>query len=351
MPAAQTAYQPDVVVSTDGIEREQWLAYRRTGIGGSDASAVLGESPFTTARDLYYDKLGIASANDDEDNWVQKEIGTLLEDLVAKIFHIKTGYRIYQIKKMYRHPVHTFMIADVDYFVELPDGRKAILEIKTTNYNSRHSWWDEGVEAIPLYYELQGRHYMAVMNMGRVYLCCLYGNNEDEVIIRHIDRDMEYETELIALEEDFWVNHLLAKVPPPYTEDGDLVMESIRRHHGAADPDAQEIVLEGDCAANIARFADLQEVKKELDRRLKAANYKMSLIKGLVVDTMGKACLASCIVDGAPWQVTYKPVYTTGIDKDNLLRLKERHPDIYDEYVTVSESRRFYVKQKKKEAA
>ena len=48
---------------------------------------------------------------------------------------------------------------------------------------------------------------MAVMNLNRVYYCCLYGNNEEEVIIRHIDRDMDYESELISLEEDFWLNH------------------------------------------------------------------------------------------------------------------------------------------------
>ena len=51
---------------------------------------TLGVSPFVTARDTYYDKLNIVSAIDDDDSWVQKEVGTLLEDLVAKIFHVKT---------------------------------------------------------------------------------------------------------------------------------------------------------------------------------------------------------------------------------------------------------------------
>lgn len=68
--------------------------------------------------------------DDSESNWVAKKMGHLLEDLVAEIFHVKTGYRIYQIKKMFYHPVHTFMLADIDYFVELPGGRTAILEIK-----------------------------------------------------------------------------------------------------------------------------------------------------------------------------------------------------------------------------
>lgn len=249
MAVASESYAPSVLVSTEGLPEKDWLEYRRRGIGGSDAAAILGISPFATARDLYYDKLKIVPFDDSESNWVAKKMGHLLEDLVAEIFHVKTGYRIYQIKKMFYHPVHTFMLADIDYFVELPGGRTAILEIKTTNYNAKDHWWSEdGQEIIPLNYEAQGRHYMAVMNIDEVFYCCLYGNNEDEVIIRHIDRDRDYEAELIALEQDFWENHILTGMPPPYTEDGDLILNSVRRHFGPADPSAPELILEGNMA-------------------------------------------------------------------------------------------------------
>jgi predicted phage-related endonuclease len=192
---------------------------------------------------------------------------------------------------------------------------------------------------------------MAVTDVSRVYFCCLYGNNENEVIIRHIDRDIDYESEMIASEEHFWVNHVLAKVPPPYTENGDMVMDSVRRHHGAADPNAPEVLLGEDYAANISRYLDLQDLKRELDNRVKAVDTQMDKIKGLIVDKMGKSCLASCEVGGMPYFITYNPVQRSGIDKNSLLRLKERHPDIYDEFVTVSESRRFYLKQKKERDA
>ena len=54
-------YAPQILVGTEGLPREQWLEYRRKGIGGSDAAAILGVSPFATARDLYYDKLKVVS--------------------------------------------------------------------------------------------------------------------------------------------------------------------------------------------------------------------------------------------------------------------------------------------------
>ena len=116
-----------------------------------DTAALLGISPWRTARDLFYDKLNIAVVEDHEDNWVALEMGHLLEPLVAKIFQHRTGYKVYQIKKMFQHPKYPWMLADVDYFVELPDGTTAILEIKTTNYNAKDNWWLDG-EEIPLFW-------------------------------------------------------------------------------------------------------------------------------------------------------------------------------------------------------
>ena len=172
-------YEPNILVDTSDLPRDEWLKYRRLGIGGSDAAAILGISPFRTARDLYYDKLNIVTA-DDEGNWVAMEMGNLLEPLVAKIFAKKTGLKVFQRKCMFQHPHYPWMLADLDYLVELPDGSIAILEIKTTNYNAKDNWWYNGKEIVPIYYESQGRHYMSVMNIDRVYFCCLYGNNEDE---------------------------------------------------------------------------------------------------------------------------------------------------------------------------
>lgn len=220
-------YEPQELVDTSDLSNEEWLSYRRRGIGGSDAAAILGISPWRTARDLYYDKLSVVKADMDE-NWVALEMGHLLEDLVAQIFAKKTGLRIFQRKVMFQHPLYPWMLADLDYLVELPDGSNAILEIKTTNYNARENWWYNGEEIVPVYYESQGRHYMSVMNLDRVYFCCLYGNNEDEVIIRHLNRDYAYESELIALEDAFWNDHVQKHQPPDYTESGDLICRVCR---------------------------------------------------------------------------------------------------------------------------
>lgn len=244
---------PLVLVETENLSREEWLAYRRRGIGGSDAAAIFGISPFRTARDLYYDKLDIVSVEDDEGNWVAMEMGNLLEPLVAKIFARKTGYKVYQVKKMFQHPANPFILADVDYFVELPDG--------------------------------------------------------------------------------------------------DLIIDSARRHFGPANPDAPAVELNASMEAKVLRYLQLQEEKKSEEVHSKQIEKEMKRLKGMLVAEMGASCTAVCKSGGQNYTITYNPVYKPTIDKDGLLRLKLQYPDIYEQFVTVSESRRFYVKAAVSEAA
>ena len=133
-------YEPLILADTEQLARPDWLELRKKGLGGSDAAAVLGISPFRTARDLYYDKLGIVTT-DDQANWVALEVGTLLEPLVARIFEAKTGLKVYQRKCMFQHPLYPWMLADLDYLVDLPDGTTAIVQIQTTHYNAKYRWW------------------------------------------------------------------------------------------------------------------------------------------------------------------------------------------------------------------
>lgn len=344
-------YKPLVLVDTTDLPEKHWLEYRRLGIGGSDAAAILGVSPFATARDLYYDKLKLVSYEDPESNWVQKKIGHLLEDLVAEIFHVKTGYKIYQIKKMFQHPIYKFMLADVDYFVTLTSGETAILEIKTTNYNAANHWWNDGIETVPINYEIQGRHYMAVMNLNHVFYCCLYGNNENETIIRHIERDFDYEAELIALESDFWNNHIVLKSPPDYVEDGDLILASVKNHYGSADKNAPAMELSLTGASGVMRYLELQTEKAAINAQAKQIDNEMKRLQGRITDEMGRCCTAKYSQDGTDYTVSYNPTSKTTINKDNLYRLQMQYPEIYKQFATTSEQRRFYVKKSQQNAA
>ena len=87
------------------------------------------------------------------------------------------------------------------------------------------------------------------------------------------------------------------------------------------------------------RYLQLQEQKKLTEAGSKEIEADMKRLKAALVAEMGKSCKAVCQQDGVNYIVTYNPVRKPGIDKDNLMRLKLDHPDIYEQYVTVSESR------------
>lgn len=331
------------VVDTSGLSEEDWLGYRRQGIGGSDVAAIMGVSPFATLRDLYNDKCGSPDVIQTEDNWVAKEVGHRLEDLVAKIFSYKTGYKVFAVRKLFRHPFHSFMQANVDFFVELPDGSIAILECKTTNYNSKEKWNDG---AVPVNYEWQCRHYMAVMNLSCAYIACLYGNNENEFVYRRIDRDEVIEADMIEMEAHFWNEYVLGRIEPPYTESGDLVLESIRRHYGELDPTVDAVILPTSMAVKLEQYLDLAAQKSLLSQQIKELDEQMKIAYAPIVDVMKTSCSAVCVFGSNTYEVRNKPVFRTSISKDKLQKLEETHPDLYSEYTETTEGRRFSVKRK-----
>ena len=71
------------LVSTLGIEKEEWLRYRKGGIGGSDAGAVCGLNPYRTAMEVYYDKT--SDEIEEMDNEAMRQ-GREFEEYVARRF-------------------------------------------------------------------------------------------------------------------------------------------------------------------------------------------------------------------------------------------------------------------------
>ncbi len=339
-------YKPVVFVEdTNKLTREEWLNYRRYGIGGSDTGAIMGVSPFVTKRDLYYEKVGIKPVLEEkDDNWVAKEVGNRLEDLVAEIFSRKTGFKVVPIRKMFQHPQYPFMLADVDFFVVQPDGSIAILECKTTNYNNQGKWEND---AVPINYEYQGMHYMSVTNINKVYFACLFGNSESEFLYRVRERDLETEEALIAEEEYFWNENVRKRVPPKYTEGSDLVLSSIKKYTGPADEEADTVKLNISHITNITKYLELKEEKANLAAQVKKLEEEMKLSYMGIVEEMGTSCKAVLKNGTESFEISYKPSYRTQITSEGLEKMKVNHPDIYDDYVNVTESRRFTVKHKK----
>lgn len=74
---------------------------------------------------------------------------------------------------------------------------------------------------------------------------------------------MSYEEGLIALVDSFWHDNVLAKASPPYTENGDLIPESLRCQLGSAGKDVLPVTITPPQFARVERFLALRGQKRK----------------------------------------------------------------------------------------
>ena len=335
-------YEPEVVVEDiTTLSYEEWKKCRTLGIGGSDAAAVCGISQWKTSRDLYEEKVHKRVAEQEDDGWVAKEIGKRLEELVVQIYMKKSNTQPYAVRKMFRHPLYPFMLADCDFFVML-DGKIYVIECKTSfSYNL--NGWEGG--NIPPHYALQGRHYMAVTNVDGVIFLCLHGNNESSLMIRRLERDLEQEEDLIKQEAYFWNQCVAFHRPPRYTEKADLVLKSIDDRYRVQE--GKVIQLPTSYTANVSAYLKLKEQKAKLKRQMDQVNEQMKLAYAPVKEAMRGASMAVLKTGNARYQIGYSSKVTTSINKASLEVLQLTHPDIYKEFAQTNISQSFYIKEDK----
>ena len=335
-------YEPEIFVpDITVLSNKEWLQYRRMGIGGSDAAAVCGVSPWKTAREIYQEKAEGIVRDEPEKNWVAMEIGKRLEELVVQIFMRQTGLKPYAVRKMFRHPFYPFMLADVDYFVKIGEDIY-VVECKTS-FSYRMDEWADG--NVPLHYELQGRHYAAVTNTKGVIFLCLHGNSEDTFLMRRIDRNLRQEADLIEQEAYFWNEFVLEKQAPEYTEPSSLVINSLKKQLQVREQKTVE--LSEDLASNILTYLKLKEKKAEADALSRNLENQIKEITAPIRSALDNAQTEKIVINGIPYQAGYTKRTTISIPKSGLEVIRLLHPEIYQEYGKTTTSYSFYIKEEK----
>ena len=85
--------------------RDDWLAWRRGGIGGSDIAAILSLSPWQSPWSLWADKTGLAA--DTHENEAM-EAGRWLELAIGPWFADRTGLHVAGEQMLVTHPERPF---------------------------------------------------------------------------------------------------------------------------------------------------------------------------------------------------------------------------------------------------
>ncbi|WP_327088563.1 YqaJ viral recombinase family protein [Nonomuraea sp. NBC_01738] len=328
---------PDLVTPTGRLilpgdaPRPQWLAARRRGIGGSDALAVLGLSPYGSRYSVWADKSGRLREQDDNEPMFW---GRRLEPILAEEFTARTGIEAAPCGLM-ANVDRPWQLASVDRLTA--DG--GVLEIKTTSAYKASDW---DAEQIADAAEAQLQHYLAVTGLEHGYAAALIGGQRLE--IRHVQRDERLIQMLIEAEAELW--QMVLDGTPPALDGSDASLAALAEiYPTAAD---RRVALDAETVAALRRYDAWCAEETALKKAKQAA--KASVCGQLRDGTTGTF--------GGVEVVTWKN--TGSFDEDaftaalpdiaaacqksvlDVQAVKARHPELYAAY----RGRRFHVIKK-----
>lgn len=309
-----------VLCDTRNLSREKWLKARRTGIGGSDIAVVCGLSPWQSPYALWLEKTGQV-VKDDIDNEAMLW-GRLHEDTVAREFARRTAMKVSKRYAILQHDCYPWMLANIDRYCIDEQGRRGILEVKTTCGAHREEW--EG-DTIPEAYLLQVSWYMGVTGAPYGYVACLIGGNRLEY--RYVPRDEELINSLIERGGEFW--RCVETLTPPDIDGHEATGEALDGLYPAAVGE-DEIELPVEALTLIERYQTAKGVVKQSETDLAEWENRLKALLG----------------DRAKGRIADRVVSWTNITSERIdtKKLRAELPDIYSEYTRPSVYRRFAVK-------
>jgi len=307
-----------VLTSTDNLPYEDWLEYRKLGIGGSDASVVCGINRYKSPVELWMEKTDQLPCQEagEAAYW-----GTQLENLVRSEFTKRTGIEVKQVNQMLQSEEYPFMVANLDGECVHPDYGICGFEAKTASAYKSGEWDD----TIPDEYQLQVQHYMAVTGYTGFYIAVLIGGNTFRW--KFIKRDEELISMLIDLETAFW--HYVQDLTPPPMDGSDASAKFLADRFPDSIPKSQ-ITLPDDAAALLAQYdSACEQLEAITEKKQEAENRLKEMLGENEVGTAGSHI------------VTWKSISQERLDSKTL---KAEHPVLYKKYSNKTSYRRFSIK-------
>lgn len=194
---------------------------RRGYIGGSDIGAIFGVNPWSTALEVYEQKIAphliVPEVEPKREKLYRR--GKRLEPWVMEMLEEERGIFIQRRNQRYSDPEFPWMMCEID-FEYASDIGVCNGDVKTVSPFACKEWGEEGTDEIPLSYCLQFHWGMMVTNRPACLIAVLIG--ADDLRVYEVRRDDELIAKIREKVISFWVNNVLAKVPPPPQTVGDI---------------------------------------------------------------------------------------------------------------------------------
>ena len=266
---------PNILCDCTGMTNEMWLKCREHGpkgnieytVGGSDVATIFGLSPWTTPLELWMVKKGRMKPKSPP-NPDQLAMGHMLEPIAAHFYAQRTGNTVTDDNYLYQHATLEYALANIDRrYTRREDGEGGVLECKSLTYHKAADWADG---AIPIYYELQLRYYLAVLDEKHGAFSALWGNNpENDLATPHIER-VQAKEDIIFEKLDRWIWSLRHDKPPTMEDvQPQLAMDALARIYGAGKKGLPTIEFPRKYEPQLRKIAALQEENAQLKGAIK----------------------------------------------------------------------------------
>jgi putative phage-type endonuclease len=341
---------PKALCDTSGMSRERWLECRAHGpdgnleytIGGSDVSAVLGENPWVSPLELWQTKKGLLKP-DDSGNVSQKEMGHLMEPVIAHWYGKLTGSDIIADSTLYQHAGCPYALANLDYLFAGKTGDIGVLECKMTNWHNADNWADG---AVPPYYELQVRFYLAVMDMETADIACMWGlNPETDMAVRRITRNRATEALIFERLGAFIESLRMGNPPSMAGVDPELAMKALARVYAASKPEPATIEFGAKYEGQLLRIVELQSENSGLERQIKANETEAAALSVKIAEAMKGH--EHGVLETPKGLIMADWAARTARRPDSAL-LKKEYADVYEAVLKTMTSRKLKVSIRKK---
>lgn len=257
------------------LTRDEFLARRKSGIGGSDIAAIAGLSPWRSPLDVYYDKLNIVMGDGGfEDSLPVGSTaalwwGTNLEDIIGKAYTIVTGRKISHYNRLLVGE-RPYFIGDVDFLAYCNDGKRPFkvktgeiltdtgVEIKTSRF-AGDDWGEQGTDKIPAYYYCQVQWYMGLEKKLKQFdEVPLFSGSDMRIYRIHQETDIIDRLQEIA--DNFWENNIKKQIPPAPRS-----MEEVKRLFPAVV--GKSMLASVELESKVKEFAEVSAQRLALEKR------------------------------------------------------------------------------------
>ena len=311
--------QPIAVIVPN--DRHEWLKVRQQGIGGSDASIIVGMNKYKTPVELWEQK---RAPDVHEEESAALFAGRYLEPAIRQMYTAKTGVNVIYPVPMFRHPVHTFMQVNLDGVID----EDTLFEAKTAQYSD--DWGEEFSDQIPDAYWLQCQHAMYVTGTSSTVVAVLIRGIDFKIYV--VPADREAQEALVEAETTFWnmVQNNVAPDPVKLSDVG-IIWRGRKKEQVFANEGIQTIIDRMN-----ERYAHMKQLEKEHEED----KTKIGVFMGEAVELLDAEGRAKLVMFSAK-SITKK--FDSAV-------LKKKYPDIYEECrVDTENSRRMLLCKPKKD--